>query len=66
MTLSNGPLHMNMPVLADQEVLFRHERCSLENLSGAMDDRDEGERESRKSVLAAQFDDDIFHIDYNC
>ena len=54
-----GPLHMNMPVLANQ--LCVETGCSLGNLLRAMDDMDgERERESGKSVLSAglHHDDD--------
>ena len=62
MTFSNGPFHMVVPTLADQQELtynysVRTQDVSLENLSGAMNDRDEKrerERELGKSVQAAQ------------
>ena len=36
---SYGPLHMDVPVLADQQELIYNTGCSLENLLGMMDDR---------------------------
>ena len=39
--------------------------CSLKGLLGAMDDGVNGERESRKSVLARRLDDDRYIWRYN-
>ena len=57
--------HMDVPVLADKRELTynisgRTQR-NLENLPGAMDDRDGwGEGEERVNEIAAQFDDDDY------
>ena len=63
-TFSYWPLHMDVPVLVDQqEVTYKYcvdTDCSLEDVPRAMDDRDnwgERERVSAKSVLAAWLDE---------
>ena len=55
MTISFEFLHMDVPKLTAQQKFG----CSLEDLSGAMDDSDGWlERESRNSVLLVRLDDD--------
>ena len=51
------PLHTDKQVLGDQLDPINN-RCSLEDRPGAMDDRDEWQERSGKSVLAARDDDD--------
>ena len=65
MTFFNGPQHMEVPMLDNQQKLINispvaDTRYSSENLQGAIDNRGwrERERESEKSMLAVQLDDD--------
>ena len=65
---SYRPRHTDEQVLDDQLKLIynsslRTKGCSLEDLPEEMDDRDKWrERESGKFMLAAQHDDDIYHV----
>ena len=60
MTFSYGPIHMDEPVLDNQETYLQQfctdRRCSLEDLPGAMDDEDDWQETVRE--IHAQLDDD--------
>ena len=59
-TPSHGRASVGRPARTYLQQLSKNTGCRLEDLPGAMDDRDERqERKSGKSVLAAQPDDDI-------
>ena len=68
---SSAPLHIDVPVLAAQKELTYNSsvwsQCSQENLCKVTDDGTNAKRDSGKSMLAAQPDDDIIdQVDQIC